>query len=211
MEIIAHRGSVEEGIHENTMEAFERAKTLGADGVETDIRMTKDEELILFHDHSIGKKVIRQLTLDQIKSRIGYKPTVLNDLLNWADNDFILNLEIKEHDIVSQVYEELKRFNRKNIVISSFHHPASFKVAKAAKVKCALLMPVRPVYIKPFLQLIPADLEYIIWDYGIYDVEFKVQLINYKHIVYNMGELRPKKKDFVDGIISDHLDIHVKR
>jgi glycerophosphoryl diester phosphodiesterase len=193
------------------MEAFERAKTLGADGIETDVRMTKDNELILFHDHSIGKKATRQLTLKQMKSRLGYKPTVLNDLLNWADNDFILNLEIKEHDIVAAVYEELKRFTRKNIVISSFHHPASFKLAKAAKAKCALLMPVRPVYIKPFLQLIPADLEYIVWDYGIYDIEFKVQLLNFKHLVYGMGELRPKKKDFVDGIISDHLDIHIRR
>ena len=92
MEILAHRGSVSEGIHENTMEAFERAKTLGADGIETDVRMTKDNELILFHDHSIGKKATRQLTLKQMKSRLGYKPTVLNDLLNWADNDFKIHM-----------------------------------------------------------------------------------------------------------------------
>ena len=211
MEILAHRGSVDEGIHENTMAAFERAKTLGADGIETDVRMTKDKELILFHDHSIGKKATRQLTLKQMKSRLGYKPAVLNDLLRWADNNFILNLEIKEYDIVSEVYEELKRFTRRNIVISSLHHPASFKLAKAARAKCALIMPIRPVYIKPFLQLIPADLEYIVWDYGIYDIEFKMKLMNFKHLVYGMGELRPKKKDFIDGIISDHLDIHVRR
>ena len=72
-------------------------------------------------------------------------------------------------------------------------------------------MPVRSVYLKPFLQLIPADLEYIIWDYNIYDIEFRAQLASYKHLVYNIGEIRPTKKDFVDGIISDHLDIHIRR
>ena len=210
MEILAHRGSIDEGINENTLPAFERAKKLGANGIETDVRMTKDKELVLFHDNSIGRRSIRKLTKKQIESRVGYKLDTVNDVLNWADNDFMLNFEIKEHDIVGEMYEELKKFKRKNMLVSSFHHPTSFKLSKVTSARCGLLMPVRPIFIKPFMQLIPAHLEYVIWDYDVYDNEFRAELINYKHIVYNMGEMVPVKKDFVDGIISDHLDIHVK-
>lgn len=210
MEILAHRGAVEDGVRENTIEAFELAKSKGADGIETDVRMTKDEELVLYHDHSIGKKRVSTLDLKDLESRAGYKIPTLNELLNWADNDFLINLEIKQGDIVPQVYEELKKFKQRNLVISSFHHPTSFKLSKAVDAKCGLLMPLRPLFVKPFMQLIPAKLEYIIWDYEMYDPEFKAELINYKHLVYNMGELRPTKKELLDGIISDHLDIHVK-
>ena len=211
MEIIAHRGSVTDDIKENTLPAFERAKSLDADGIETDVRLTKDNDVILFHDTSIGKKLVRKLTKKDLESRVGYQVPTLTELLDWADDDFLLNLELKEHDCVSEVYEILKEYKNKNIVLTSFHHPTAFKLSKVTKHKCGLLMPIRPVYLKPFLQLIPADLEYIVWDYNVYDIEFRVQLASYKHLVYNMGEIRPTKKDFVDGIISDHLDVHVRR
>ena len=211
MEIIAHRGSTTDEIKENTLPAFERAKTLDADGIETDVRLTKDNKIVLFHDTSVGKKLVRKLTKKDLESRIGYEVPTLADLLDWADDEFLLNLEIKEHDTIAEVYEGLKGTEKKNIVLTSFHHPTAFKLSKVSKHKCGLLMPVRPVYLKPFLQLIPADLEYIVWDYNVYDIEFRAQLVTYKHIVYNIGEIRPTKKDFVDGIISDHLDIHVRR
>ncbi len=211
MEIIAHRGSTTDEIKENTLPAFERAKTLDADGIETDVRLTKDNKIVLFHDTSVGKKLVRKLTKKDLESRIGYEVPTLADLLDWADDEFLLNLEIKEHDTIAEVYEGLKGTEKKNIVLTSFHHPTAFKLSKVSKHKCGLLMPVRPVYLKPFLQLIPADLEYIVWDYNVYDIEFRAQLVTYKHLVYNIGEIRPTKKDFVDGIISDHLDIHVRR
>ena len=47
MEIIAHRGSTTDEIKENTLPAFERAKTLDADGIETDVRLTKDNKIVI--------------------------------------------------------------------------------------------------------------------------------------------------------------------
>jgi glycerophosphoryl diester phosphodiesterase len=48
----AHRGSPDPaaGIGENTLEAFARARQLGADGVELDVRMTSDGALAVHHD-----------------------------------------------------------------------------------------------------------------------------------------------------------------
>lgn len=52
--IIAHRGA-RSLAPENTIIAAEKAFTLGADLWETDIAVTKDEHLFLFHDHSLER------------------------------------------------------------------------------------------------------------------------------------------------------------
>lgn len=51
----AHRGSPEpaEGVVENSLEAFARARRLDADGVELDVRLTADGELAVHHDLEI--------------------------------------------------------------------------------------------------------------------------------------------------------------
>lgn len=47
--LIAHRGASVEA-PENTMAAFERAWELGADGIECDVRLTAEGELVCLHD-----------------------------------------------------------------------------------------------------------------------------------------------------------------
>ena len=49
----AHQGFVTEGIHSNTLAAYELAAQKGADMIETDARMTKDGILIVNHDADI--------------------------------------------------------------------------------------------------------------------------------------------------------------
>lgn len=52
--IIAHRGS--KGIRpENTLPAFEKAIEEGADGIETDVHMSKDKHLIIMHDETVDR------------------------------------------------------------------------------------------------------------------------------------------------------------
>ena len=210
MIVLAHRGSVEEGMHENTLDAFQLAKDKGAHGIETDVRLTKDKELVLFHNHSVGKRRIRDLTYKQLQARVGYKVPTLHDLLKWSSNTFMLNIEVKEFETVNAVGAELKRYPRRDIVVSSFHHPTAFKLARGLNMPCALLMPSRPIFIKPFFELIPAMLRYVIWDYDVYDPTYKSELALYEHWIYNVGELKPTKDKKADGIISDHLDIHIR-
>ena len=47
--IIGHRG-IPKVYQENTLEGFTNLVNLGADGFETDIYLTKDNKLVLFHD-----------------------------------------------------------------------------------------------------------------------------------------------------------------
>jgi len=78
---------------ENTLSAFRGAEKLGADGIETDVRMTKDHELVVHHDDSIGQTSdgqgnISEMTLEELKAL---------DFGSWFDPAFegeqILTLE----------------------------------------------------------------------------------------------------------------------
>lgn len=69
--IIAHRGS-SEAFPEHTVRAYEQAVGDGADGVECDVRLSADGELVCVHDRTLdrtsnGKGVVSQLHLAQLK------------------------------------------------------------------------------------------------------------------------------------------------
>ena len=52
--VIAHRGA--SGLEpEHTQRAYERAIELGADGVECDVRLTRDEVLVCIHDRTVDR------------------------------------------------------------------------------------------------------------------------------------------------------------
>lgn len=69
--IIAHRGS--KGTHpENTLPAFLHAIRVGAEGIELDVQLTKDRQLIVIHDETVnrttdGEGLVSQLTLGELK------------------------------------------------------------------------------------------------------------------------------------------------
>lgn len=52
--IVAHRGGAKE-FTENTVEAFQRAAHIGAAAIETDIRLTKDGVVVIYHDDNVGR------------------------------------------------------------------------------------------------------------------------------------------------------------
>ena len=67
--IWAHRGA--SGYEtENTLDAFELAVDQGADGLESDVQITKDQQLVFSHDYAVKwkdrKVAIPKLTYEQI-------------------------------------------------------------------------------------------------------------------------------------------------
>ena len=67
----AHRGLHDENVCENTLQAFEAAVKMGY-GIELDVHLTGDEQLIVFHDDTLQRlcgreNPIEDMTLDQIK------------------------------------------------------------------------------------------------------------------------------------------------
>ncbi len=106
-EIFAHRGlhSVE---RENTLEAFEAARKLGVDGVELDVRRTRDGELVVHHDPAIGEDVIAHSTRADLAN---YVPTLQEslDVLKGLK----VNVEVKNiRDPREPTYDESGEFAR---------------------------------------------------------------------------------------------------
>lgn len=107
--IIAHRG--ETGVApENTLPAFHRALDEGADGVELDVRLTRDDKLIVFHDRSLertsdGHGLVDHFTLDELRSLdVGSwfspafndeRPPTLDQVFESLPRDYLLNVEMK--------------------------------------------------------------------------------------------------------------------
>ncbi|MER2106669.1 MAG: glycerophosphodiester phosphodiesterase family protein [Solibacillus sp.] len=108
--IFAHRGASAYAF-ENTFEAFEKAKKLGATGIELDIQRTKDNEIIVFHDLDFLRlagvpKKVAESTLQEIQQlRLGKRlvrrffpkmvPT-FNAVLDWLHKEeMAVNIEIK--------------------------------------------------------------------------------------------------------------------
>ena len=89
---------------ENTLESFQEAKDLNADGIETDVRLYNNQ-LVLHHDKIEDVPWERNL------------PTLI-DLLEWSDENFILNLEIKDKDAVAPLIDVIKSYPNKKYSIS---------------------------------------------------------------------------------------------
>ena len=139
----AHRGF--SGLYpENTMLAFEKAVEAGCDGIELDVQLTKDRELIILHDEEVdrttdGHGFVKDMTLDEIRSLdasyrfrgqygINRIPT-LREYLTLAKSAGILtNIELKTgvflyEGIEEQVLSLIDEFSlRDRIIISSFNH-----------------------------------------------------------------------------------------
>lgn len=96
--IVAHRGASAYA-HENTIEAFRVAIEMNADMIETDVRKTSDEIMVLHHDEDISGRLIRDLTFDEaagLALGLGYTLTTLEETLTYAAGRIKLDLEIKE-------------------------------------------------------------------------------------------------------------------
>lgn len=83
--VVAHRGAMREA-PENSIAAFERARQLGADAVELDVRETADGALVVLHDATVdrttqGHGPISQLTAVEAR---GLGMLFYEDALRWG-------------------------------------------------------------------------------------------------------------------------------
>ena len=91
--ILAHRGA-SASAPENTRRALHLAAAAGADGVETDLRTTRDGIVVLHHDPTLdGLGPIADHRFEDLR-RHAPDLAVIDDLLDLPDR-MILNLEIK--------------------------------------------------------------------------------------------------------------------
>jgi glycerophosphoryl diester phosphodiesterase len=93
--IYAHRGASARA-RENTIEAYALAVEAGADGVELDVRRSRDGALVIHHDDRVAPEALPLVDLDlrQIKATTPWVPT-LDEAWHALGPTALLNVEIK--------------------------------------------------------------------------------------------------------------------
>lgn len=132
--LIGHRGA-SAAMPENSLAAFSLAVEQGADGIETDVRLSKDGRPVLVHDAALQRlsgnpSKVCDLTADELKEEdIGQGQTValLEDLFELLGDRTLYNLELKDiglrdQGLVDRVAEEVATFGlQSQTLISSFN------------------------------------------------------------------------------------------
>ena len=129
--VLAHRGA-NKVAPQNTIPAFMKALEFNADGIETDVHLCKDGEIVVCHNYTVdetsnGKGLIDELTLAQLKAMdfgsyfnkdfSGVSLPTLSELLDVVRNMKLINIEIKppkkDNDLVKKVVEEINKYKLK--------------------------------------------------------------------------------------------------
>jgi glycerophosphoryl diester phosphodiesterase len=130
-----HRGSPEKKT-ENTLSSFKKAIEQGADGLEFDVRCTKDKQAVVFHDKGLYRlaginKNIKDMTYEELQKihLIGEeKIPLLDDLARIIKKTGAINIEIKSdslfhgYDAIGPVVSFIKKNNLyKKCIVSCFN------------------------------------------------------------------------------------------
>ena len=158
--VFAHRGASGQA-PENTLEAFELAVRMGAHGVELDVHLSRDGELVVTHDERVdrvseGHGAVRELTLKELKAlhfnrthpeyadaRI---PTLEEVFQLLGPTGLDINIELKNSwvdypDLEKRVIELAARtFSLDRIIFSSFNHYSMRRVKEIAPDVCCGLL-----------------------------------------------------------------------
>lgn len=149
IKIFAHRGS--KGTHpENTMAAFQKAAEIGAEGIEFDVHLSADGELVIIHDETLDRTTsltgyVKDHSAQQLKTGdagvkfsrefLGERIPFLGEVFEWAkDNRLWMNVEIKTDKLAYEGIEQ-KIINairhhemEHRVILSSFNHQSIEKV-----------------------------------------------------------------------------------
>ncbi|ANU27385.1 glycerophosphodiester phosphodiesterase family protein [Planococcus versutus] len=160
MKIYAHRGC-SGTCPENTLAAFRAAAELPITGVEIDVHLTKDNEIVVIHDEKVnrttnGRGYIKEMTLKEVKELdcgswyaeewSDEKIPTLDEVFDIFENTtHRLNIELKSdvfpYDGLADKVIDLatKRGFINRILISSFNHEDIQSVVQGKKVESAIL------------------------------------------------------------------------
>lgn len=156
----AHRG-FRGKYPENTRLAFKKAIEAGVSGIEFDIHLTNDGEIVIIHDESLerttnGSGLIKDKSLKQLKELNAAKLfpqyekeeiLTLREYFDLAkDWEIITNIELKTsiidyENIEKMTYDLIKEYGmEEKIIISSFNHNSLIRFKELApNIKCGVL------------------------------------------------------------------------
>ena len=217
--IIAHRGA--SGYEpENTLRSVKKALELGADMVEVDVHVSRDEYVVVIHDARLerttnGKGHVKDMTLKELKkldAGLGEQIPALEEVIQLVREKAQLVVEIKVPGTEERVLQEIKANRLENeALITSFYHPVIRRVKELnPNVQAGVIIASRPV--KPMQLAIDANANALFPKYTFVDqqmvlVAHKNNLAVYPWTMDTLSEINPLMEMGVDGIVTNKPDI----
>ncbi|MDQ1163938.1 glycerophosphodiester phosphodiesterase family protein [Flavobacterium sp. SORGH_AS_0622] len=130
---IAHRGA-KAYEPENTLKAFQKALELNSNGIELDVHLSADQQIIVIHDETIdrttnGKGLVNTFSLSELKSFLidgKYQIPTLNEVFDLVEKKCLINIELKGLGTPNKVvrlieqYISEKNWSYNHFIVSSF-------------------------------------------------------------------------------------------
>ena len=228
--IIAHRGGCTY-YPENSIASIKHALSIGVDAIEIDIRLTKDNKIVVCHDDAIGRVTngtgkISNMTLKQLQSyRLLFQnglteetiPT-FEDVLNVVNHQAELYVEIKEYSpvLIKKLVDILQKYQYfDDISIISFSYVALQEMYKYLGQLHYKYIP----YNDANFEVLPC-LSYDFLDGFIFDsyilnrsVFLEVDKLNKSIDIYtidDLSQLSVEHFDWVRGIITNYPEYWIK-
>ncbi len=181
--IVAHRGD-SAYFPENTLEAFRSAYELGVDVIETDVHLTKDGEIVIWHDPTLerntnGSGTLESHTLEELKMLDagytftkdggktfpfrgkGVQLTTLDEALSTLPKArFNVDLKSQEAEIVNKYIEVIRKNHAEDRVCTASFHLDNLRKLRAAApdlLTSISTMEVIPLLIKQKLHMLPRE------------------------------------------------------
>ncbi len=210
--VIAHRGACFYE-RENTIAAFKKAIALKAEMVEFDIRKTKDNKIIVYHNGKIGWRKDCRLKYAEIDKKLKCKVPILEEVLRFLKGKIKIDVHLKERG-----YEEdairtiLKYFKEKDVLISSQYIDSLRKIKEEfPKIKTGLVMDINIKNIFVFPK--GKSFDYLIPRWQLINPIFirRSEKYNKQLIPWTINNKkwakRLLKNKIVAGILTDRLDL----
>ena len=143
MLIIGHRGA-NGSEPENTLVSFQKALEMQVDGIELDVHLSADGELMVIHDETIdrttnGSGFVNKLSLSQLKyfsikeknsnsflAEPAQQIPTLKEVFELVNQDCFINIELKSYETADKVVELIedyvseKKWKYEQFLVSSF-------------------------------------------------------------------------------------------
>lgn len=216
MLVLSHRGEHRHA-PENTLDAFRQALDAGVDGIETDLRLSADGQVVLYHDRfAPNGKEVASLSRAQLEAAATHAVPTLADALALSPQR-LWNLEIKVPEVADQAIRLTQPYVAQGlrVLVSSFWHDVAQHASRQLAVEGGLLVAHRPLDLARWpLALSPpqGSLTTIVWKFEVLDTDTvrAARDLGWKNWVYAVET--PADHELcarwgVDAVISDRVEL----
>jgi len=216
----AHRGARAHA-PENTIEAFDLALRLGANGLETDAWLTSDREVVLVHDGTIGSRFRRRSISATPRAALPDHIPTLGEMLEACGSAFHLSIDLKDPATGSLIIEHVRELAPgllPRLWLCHYEPDALSELRPLdSDVKLVLSTKVsrfeggseRRAATLAAAGIDAVNLHHTEWNGGLVALFHRFEVVTFAWDLQFEHHLRPALRMGLDGVYSDHVDLMV--